>query len=245
MMIFLRRLKAFSFLVCFIAVAINSNAQAFCWDSASRAYGIPVDVLQAIAQTESSFNANARNRNGNGSSDAGLMQINSSWLPALKRYGITAQSLKDPCTNLKVGAWILANNAKKFGWNWTAIGAYNVGCAKLEKRECAKRRNTYAWKIHRALQQTRRFRDTSIPPPNMPTYGQEVTAATDRLARDHVPASGDHDAKGIVVVRFGEPSSKASPASIGDMGNGKGAGFSGVGAFLNYDSPRSRADNAP
>jgi hypothetical protein len=206
------------FLSLFLAVAASGDAWAFCWDSASRAYGIPVDILQAIAQTESGFNADARNRNGNGTSDAGLMQINSAWMPVLKQYDITAQSLRDPCTNLKVGAWILANNAKKHGWNWTAIGAYNVGCAKLGKKECARRRNTYAWKIHRALQQARRFRENGIPSPNIPAYGREVTAETERLAR--VQASS-HEAMGIVVVRFGEPSQKESPVSIEDTENGK------------------------
>lgn len=39
--------------------------------------------------------------------DIGLMQINSQWLPKLR---IPADALLDPCTNVRVGAAILARN---------------------------------------------------------------------------------------------------------------------------------------
>ena len=39
--------------------------------------------------------------------DIGLMQINSQWLPKL---GVSAPALLDPCTNVRVGAAILATN---------------------------------------------------------------------------------------------------------------------------------------
>jgi len=52
-----------------------------------------------------------------------------------------------------VGAWILANNMLQHGGlSWTAVGAYNVGCLKLSKEECERRRNTYSWRVYRALQ---------------------------------------------------------------------------------------------
>lgn len=114
-------------------------------------YRVPVEVLKAIAKTESNFRPDARNRNPDGSEDVGLMQINSSWGPTLAGYGIREAELLEPCTNLKVGAWILASNASRLGWNWDAIGAYNVGCKKLGKEECGRRRASYARKVHQAL----------------------------------------------------------------------------------------------
>ena len=117
------------------ALATISAANATCWEAASKDYGIPVDVLKAVAKTESGFNASARNKNANGSTDIGLMQINSVWLPKLKSYGIDEVALTDACTNLKVGAWILSGNAKSLGWNWRDIGAYNVGCRGLKADE--------------------------------------------------------------------------------------------------------------
>jgi hypothetical protein len=124
---------------------------ANCWTEASTTYNIPVAVLAAVAKAESGFNHRAVHLNANRSRDIGLMQINDSHLPELARYGITSKDLFDACTNLKVGAWILSTNATRLGWNWNAIGAYNVGCAKLDKQECTRRRNSYAMKIHRAL----------------------------------------------------------------------------------------------
>jgi soluble lytic murein transglycosylase-like protein len=64
--------------------------------------------------------------NANGSYDVGLMQINSSWLPMLKRFGITEKDLYEPCISIEVGAWILAHNIRSHGYTWAAVGAYNT-----------------------------------------------------------------------------------------------------------------------
>jgi len=53
------------------------------------------------------------------------MQINSSWLPKLRKYGIGVNELFDPCTSIQVGAWILAQNIQRLGHSWEAVGAYN------------------------------------------------------------------------------------------------------------------------
>ena len=133
------------------ASALITQVSATCWDEASNDYGVPVDVLKAVAKTESGFRPNAINKNKDGSEDVGFMQINSSHLATLGKYGITRESLLDACINLKVGAWILSENSKRLGWNWDAIGAYNVGCAKLDRVECNRRRASYAWKVYSAL----------------------------------------------------------------------------------------------
>ena len=137
-----------------VAFLVAANAaHATCWKDASKTYSIPEDVLMAVAKTESNFNVDAKNVNKNGTEDLGLMQINSGWLPELSKYDITRKDLMtDACLNLKVGAWILSNNVKRLGWNWDAIGAYNVGCKGLTREDCQSRRSTYAWKIHNAMQ---------------------------------------------------------------------------------------------
>jgi soluble lytic murein transglycosylase-like protein len=181
----------------FVSVVLSMPSGATCWEEASRMYGIPTDVLKAVAKTESSFNTNAVGRNINGTMDTGLMQINSGWLPTLAGYGITRASLKDGCTNLKIGAWILSNNARQFGWNWEAVGAYNVGCAKLSRAECKRRRNRYAWKIHRALQEIRRMERPLI------VNGKPVLEIHGRA-----PAS-----RGIMVVHLGQAGSTGNGGS--------------------------------
>jgi hypothetical protein len=100
-------------------------AQA-CWDDAAQRYQVSSALLYAIARTESGLNPQAIGRNGNGSRDIGLMQINSAWLPTLASHGINERDLFEPCTNIHVGAWILAGNVSRLGYTWDAVGAYNA-----------------------------------------------------------------------------------------------------------------------
>lgn len=83
-------------------------------------------LLKAIAIQESGLNLNAVNRsNKNGTVDHGPFQINSSWLPTLKRHGITVAQLYEPCPSAYVAAWLLADAISRFGATWRAVGAYN------------------------------------------------------------------------------------------------------------------------
>lgn len=107
-------------------------------------YQIHPYLLWSIAKTESDFNPNAMGlKNKNKSYDIGLMQINSWWLPTLAKHGITEKDLMDPCVSIDVGAWVLANNFKRLGVNWRAVGAYN---ATTEWK-----RTAYAKKVQKAL----------------------------------------------------------------------------------------------
>ena len=102
------------------------SANHACFDQAATRYHIPVSLLKAISKTESGGNAGAVHNNPSGSFDLGHMQINSSWLPILAKYGIAKSDLLNPCVNTHVGAWVLANNIRQFGYNWKAVGAYNA-----------------------------------------------------------------------------------------------------------------------
>ena len=83
-------------------------------------------LLKAIAIQVSGLNLKAVNRNNsNGSVDHGPFQINSSWLPKLKKQGITVEQLYDPCISAYVAAWILADAINEHGSTWRAVGAYN------------------------------------------------------------------------------------------------------------------------
>ncbi len=113
------------------------------WESAAARYGVNPYVLYAIAQQESSLNPRAVNNNLNGSIDFGLTQINSQWLPHLKQFGINAHNLMDPCTNLHVGAYILALSVRQHGNTWNAIGAYHSSTPS--------RRDRYARSIYQRL----------------------------------------------------------------------------------------------
>jgi len=97
--------------------------RAFCFEEAGMQYNLPPQLLWSIAKNESNFKPDAVNRNKNGSYDYGIMQINSGWASKLGER--LWSELADPCTNVKVGAWILRQCINDYGYNWKGVGCYN------------------------------------------------------------------------------------------------------------------------
>ncbi|SAL07939.1 lytic transglycosylase catalytic [Caballeronia arationis] len=139
----MNRMLYFSTLLC---AAVSLRARADCVDDAARYHRVSIQVVRAIAQQESGMRPYVTSRNTDGSEDIGLMQINSSWLPKLARFGISRQHLFDACVNAYVGTWILASNIKQFGPTWKAVGAYNAVSSNKQL--------IYANNIYRRLQRT-------------------------------------------------------------------------------------------
>ena len=111
-------------------VKVNKNVfyvkgQQLCFKEAAAFHNVDPWLLASIAYVESRFNPNAKNMNKNGSYDTGMMQINSTWIPTLERKGINKSVLLNPCASAYIGAWILSDNIKRYGYTWRAIGAYN------------------------------------------------------------------------------------------------------------------------
>jgi hypothetical protein len=70
--------------------------------------GVTVDRITAYAMTESGLNPNAVSPpNRNGTRDYGAMQINQIHFA---RFGVNERTVKEPCTNIRIGATIIAEN---------------------------------------------------------------------------------------------------------------------------------------
>lgn len=148
------RLSVFAIWVVSAWLAFMPSWALACWGEASQRYGVPAELLYAIARTESNLNPKAVNRSHlqrTGSYDIGLMQINSGHLRTLARYGIRESDLYDPCTNLHVGAWLLADSFSRRGASWDAVGAYNAACSQLKGEACTQARAKYAWRVYLRL----------------------------------------------------------------------------------------------
>lgn len=113
------------------------------FDAPCQQYGVPKRLVIAIAKTESSLKPWVVNVAGKDhypktkqealhiihdakarglSHDIGIMQINNYWL---KKLNISPETALEPKNNATLGVWILAQEIRRHGYNWTAVGAYH------------------------------------------------------------------------------------------------------------------------
>lgn len=141
-------------LSCSTAHAGDLNA---CFENAARRRNISVDLLRAIGHVESRFRPWVTNTE---SGAIGVMQIMPIHLKWLRKYGIDRDDLYDGCTNINVGAFVLADMIRMFGPTWRAVGAYGAGIAPNKERA----RLGYANLVRTSLQRLTRQDSTSVLP---------------------------------------------------------------------------------
>jgi hypothetical protein len=102
-----------------------------CFEVASRLHDVPLDVLLAVAATESAWDPDARSH-----ADAhGIMQIQ--WPGTARHLGVTRLAeLYNPCLNIELGARYLRELLDRSDGDLSrALAAYNYGPGRIEGRD--------------------------------------------------------------------------------------------------------------
>ncbi|QIB70588.1 lytic transglycosylase domain-containing protein [Aminipila butyrica] len=120
----------------------------FMFQRAATVYKVDVNLLLAIAQKESTFNAGVVSRSG----AIGMMQIMPSTAAG---FGVSAQQLKDPRTNITVGACMIGTGLTNYnGDRAKALSAYNQGSASVSRGTYS---NAYATRVMSAYSGVQNF----------------------------------------------------------------------------------------
>ena|SRR6185312_13506253 len=120
-----------------------NNVPISCINRAAVEFHVPAPLIVSVLSIERGTTGTI-SRNKNGTYDMGQMQINSFWLPTLKKYGYSENDIiHDACTNVYVGTWILANNISKSNKVWKGIGNYHSHKYSLNYAYAIKVENIY------------------------------------------------------------------------------------------------------
>ncbi len=125
-------LLAALFLVVALLVSLRVEAASYpyqsCFEIASSLHDVPLDVLLAVAATESAWNADARSP----ANAHGIMQIQ--WPGTARHLGVSRVSeLYNPCLNIELGARYLRELLDRNGGDLDrALAAYNYGPSRVE-----------------------------------------------------------------------------------------------------------------
>lgn len=107
--------------------AAAANPYQSCFNTASRLHDVPVDLLLAVAATESALDPDARSA----ANAHGIMQIQ--WPGTAKHLGVQRVSeLYNPCLNIELGARYLKELLDANGGDvQRALAAYNYGPTRI------------------------------------------------------------------------------------------------------------------
>ena len=144
-------MKLTALLILSVTIPLSCEGQSLsqCFQDAANTYGVPQALLLSVASQESKMNPAAVHNNGQ-SMDVGIMQINTGWLKRSPFIGMRykPEDLTDGCTNVKVGAWILAGLLRDYPL-WDAVGRYNASCRTLTRNQCQAIRSAYEQGVYR------------------------------------------------------------------------------------------------
>ena len=127
----MKRTLAAVLLVAFMADAHAATRYPYqrCFEIAAGMHDVPLDLVLAVAATESNWNPDARSH----ANAHGIMQIQ--WPGTAKYLGVTrVAELYNPCLNIELGSRYLKELLQRFNGDETkALAAYNYGPGRIER----------------------------------------------------------------------------------------------------------------
>ncbi len=110
--------------------AHSANGQRYpyqgCFEIASNTHNVPLELLLAVAATESNWDASARSH----ANAHGIMQIQ--WPGTARHLGVKrVGELYNPCLNIALGAQYLKELLTNFSSEEKALAAYNYGPTRI------------------------------------------------------------------------------------------------------------------
>ncbi len=120
-------LPVVALLLCSSVHSVTQYPYLSCFEAASRLHDVPVDLLLAVAATESNWDPDARSA----ANAHGIMQIQ--WPGTARHLGVSRLSeLYNPCLNIERGAKYLSELlARSGGAEDRALAAYNYGPSRI------------------------------------------------------------------------------------------------------------------
>ena len=102
-----------------------------CFEVAAQMHSVPLDLLLAVAATESNWDADARSH----ANAHGIMQIQ--WPGTAKHLGVArVAELYNPCLNISLGAQYLSELLASFDGDYErALAAYNYGPTRIKNSD--------------------------------------------------------------------------------------------------------------
>lgn len=132
----------------YIECPLDKSTQRGIYDICE-SYGVEFELIMAMIERESQFNASAVGDNGN---SVGLMQIQERW-----HYGLMEElgvsDLRNPLDNVRVGTALISQYIEESGSVTYALMKYNGGAAYANRKAAAGEVSEYAAEIIETMKQ--------------------------------------------------------------------------------------------
>ncbi|XOV82636.1 MAG: lytic transglycosylase domain-containing protein [bacterium] len=185
-----------------------------CFEVAAAMHKVPLDLLLAVAATESNWDADAVSK----ANAHGIMQIQ--WPGTARHLGVRRLGeLYNPCLNISLGAQYLNELLHTFESDTqSALAAYNYGPTRISaSKELPEGARRYAAKV---LSKQSRIKKGLVPKALQPKSHQDLVIFDSRLRAHRLAARLNADIQGATVDVVKQAAGQRGYAVVLNVGQG-------------------------